>query len=529
MLREISVLARLNLCNIYGLNVFLNNKDKKVKKVYVALSATILFLVALVAVYVGMLVYGYITIGLEEVIPAYLIMISSMIMLAFGLFKAGSVIFEKKGYDILCSLPVSSKSIVIARFIRMYVENIIFALVVMVPGIIMYGLLMEPAISFYLFGIIVTFFIPFAPMTVAIIIGALITAISSRTKHKSIIGAIIPIIIVLGSLALTGRLSAVEGKLTPEMLTSLAGVITGIIENVYPPAIWFGNMMLDSCAIEAMLFVFASFVVLGITAYIIGANFQRVCQALYGTIAKHDFTMGAQEQSHVMVTLVKREFKRYFASTVYLSNTIMGPILAVAMAVSLLFIDLENSFVILPVEIDVTGILPLAIGTIFCIMNTTSTSVSMEGKEWWLIKSLPLTSKQILDAKLLMNLILFAPFYVIAVVISIIALKASGLEIIWMIMSPAVLILFSCVWGLFVNLKVPVFNWENETSIVKQSVSALVGGICGSLVGVVMMFGLIIIPANIGWLIKIVYMVMLIVITAILYNLNNKVRLENLT
>jgi ABC-2 type transport system permease protein len=239
--------------------------------------------------------------------------------------------------------------------------------------------------------------------------------------------------------------------------------------------------------------------------------------------------MGAQEQSHVIVTLVKREFKRYFASTVYLSNTIMGPILAVAMAVSLFFIDLENAVVMLPVEIDVIGILPLAVGTIFCIMNTTSTSVSMEGKEWWLIKSLPLTSKQILDAKLLMNIILFAPFYVVAVVISIIALRPSGLEIIWMVISPAVLILFSCVWGLFINLKVPVFNWENETSVVKQSVSALVGGICGSLVGVVMMFGLVLAPVSLGWIMKVVYMVVLLVITAILYDLNNKVKLENLT
>ena len=113
--------------------------------------------------------------------------------------------------------------------------------------------------------------------------------------------------------------------------------------------------------------------------------------------------------------------------------------------------------------------------------------------------------------------------------ISIIALRLSGLEIIWMIVSPGVLILFSCVWGLFINLKVPVFNWENETSVVKQSVSALVGGIGGSLFGVAMIIGLVLVPVSLGWIIKIAYMVVLLVITAILYNLNNKVRLENLT
>lgn len=528
MLREISVLARLNLCNIYGINVFLNNKDRKAKKVYVALSATILFLVALVAVYVGMLVYGYVTIGLGEVIPAYLIMISSMIMLAFGLFKAGSVTFERKGYDIICSLPVSAKSIVIARFIRMYVENIIFSLVVMVPGIVVYGLLMKLAISFYLFGIIVTFLIPFAPMTIAIIIGAGITAISSRTKYKSIIGAILPIILFVGSLAFTGKISAVDGQLTPEMLANFAGVVTGIIAKIYPPAVLLGDFMLGAFSIKAVIFILASFALLAACMYVIGANFQNICQGLYGTIAKHDFVMGAQEQKHVMVTLVKREFKRYFASTIYFSNTIMGPILAVVMSVALFFIDMENTMAKLPIEIDVMGILPLAIGTTFCIMNTTSTSISMEGKEWWLIKSLPLTSKQILDAKLLMNLILFGPFYVVAVVISIIALKPSGLEIIWMIISPATLILFSCVWGLFINLKIPVFNWENETSIVKQSASALVGGLCSALVGLGLILVLLIVPANIGWVVKVGFVLILLGVTAIIYSKNNKVRLEKL-
>ena len=528
MLREISVLARLNLCNIYGINVFLNNKDKKAKKVYVALSATILFLVALVAVYVGMLVYGYVAIGLGEVIPAYLIMISSLIMLAFGLFKAGSVIFEKKGYDILCSLPVSAKSIVAARFIRMYVENIIFTLVVMVPGIAVYGFLTRPVISFYLLGIVVTFLVPFVPMTIAIIIGAGITAISSRTKYKSIIGAILPIILVVGSLAFTGKLSAVDGQLTPEMLANFAGVVTGIIAKIYPPAVLLGDFMLGAFSIKAVVFITTSFILLAACMYVIGANFQNICQGLYGTIAKHDFVMGAQEQKHVMATLVKREFKRYFASTIYFSNTIMGPILAVIMAIALFFVDIEGAVTMLPIKVDVAGILPVAIGTTFCIMNTTSTSISMEGKEWWLIKSLPLTPKQILDGKLLMNLILFGPFYVLSVVISIIVIKPEGMDLVWMIISPVVLILFSCVWGLFINLKIPVFNWENETSIVKQSASALVGGLCSALVGLGLILVLLIVPANIGWVVKVGFVLILLGVTAIIYSKNNKVRLEKL-
>ena len=528
MLREISVLAKLNLCNIYGINVFRNNKDKKAKKIYVALAAVMLVLVAMIAVYVGLLVYGYVTIGLGEVIPAYLIMIASLIILCFGIFKAGPVIFEKKGYDILCSLPVSSKSIVTARFIRMYAEDMVLTLTVMVPGIIVYGLLMKPSLGFYASGTLVALLLPFAPMTISVILGAFVTAISSRTKYKSVIGALLPIAIVLGALVFTSKLSLNAGQITPEMLADFAGTLTSVIAAIYPPAIWLGNMMLGIDTLTAIMFVLATFVIFGITVFVIGTNLQGICQGLYGTVARHDYIMKSQVQNKVIVALLKREFKRYFASTVYFSNTIMGPILAVVMAASLLFIDIESALSAFPMEIDVVTLLPLALGTTFCIMNTTSTSVSMEGKEWWLIKSLPLTTKQILDGKLLMNLVLFAPFYVICVVISIIALKPLGLELIWVIISPAVLIVFSCVWGLFINLKFPVFNWENETSVVKQSMSAMVGGLCSALVGIAMIFALVLAPASLAWALKAGSMVVLVIATVMLYNRNNVTKLEHL-
>ena len=528
MLREISILTKLNLCNIYGINTFRNNKDKKAKRVYIALAVAMLLIVIMIAAYVGLLAYGYIQVGLGDVIPAYLIMIASLVILCFGIFKAGPVIFDKKGYDILCSLPVSNKSIAVARFIRMYVENILFTLMVMLPGVVVYGVLLNPSVWFYFAGIFVTFLLPFAPMTISVILGSFVTAVSSRVKYKSIVGTLLPIVIVVGSLAFAGQLSTSQGQLTPEMLADFAGVLTGIISSVYPPAVWLGNLMLGFGAAKAIIFIVATACVLVLTIFVIGNNLQGICQRLYGTVATHDFTMGKQEQKHLIVALVKKELKRYMASTVYLSNTIMGPILAVVMAASLLFIDLDSAFTVLPIEIDVAGIIPLAVGTTFCIMNTTSTSISMEGQEWWLIKSLPLTTKQILDGKLLMNLVVFGPFYVISTVLMIIALRPIGFDLIWTIVSPAVLIMFSLVWGIWANLKLPVFNWENETQIVKQSMSALVGGLCSALVGIAFIFTLIILPADVRWIFKVGVVLMLVLVTVMLYNKNNKVKLEEL-
>ena len=125
MIRQIKYLSELQLKNLYGLNVFKHTKDKKVKQRTIGLGFAMLLVVLMMVAYIGMAAYGYIMIGMAEVLPAYLIMLSSLVILFFTVFKAGSVIFQRNAYDILCSLPVSQTAIVVSRFIRMYVENLL--------------------------------------------------------------------------------------------------------------------------------------------------------------------------------------------------------------------------------------------------------------------------------------------------------------------------------------------------------------------------------------------------------------------
>lgn len=120
-----------------------------------------------------------------------------------------------------------------------------------------------------------------------------------------------------------------------------------------------------------------------------------------------------------------------------------------------------------------------------CMMTTTSTSISMEGKNWWIVKSLPLSVKSVLDAKLLMNLLLLLPFYLLSELLMLLALQPGGAELVWMLLLPGVIILFSCVYGLTINLRFPVMDWESEVTVVKQSASAMLGGMGGFLVSIV--------------------------------------------
>lgn len=178
--------------------------------------------------------------------------------------------------------------------------------------------------------------------------------------------------------------------------------------------------------------------------------------------------------------------------------------------------------------INITKILPYILAGIFCLMSTTCTSISMEGKEWWIAKSLPIKTKDLLDSKLLLNLSLILPFFLVSEVLLVIAIRPDFIELLWILVIPVVLILFGCVFGITVNLKMPVFDWENEVTIVKQSASSMIGSLAGFVMSLLCMVPVLFIPAAYGNLVKLAICILMLGLTGLLYKKNNAVNLQEL-
>ena len=528
MMKQIRTLTKLQLQNLYGLNVFRYTKDKKKKKTTIGLGVVWALLIVMIATYIGGATFGYVYLGMAEIVPAYLIMLASLIILMFAIFKAGSVIFQENAYDILCSLPVSQTAIVVSRFLRMYVENLLLTLLVMVPGIVVYGVMVKPALSFYVIGAVVTVFVPLIPITIATFFGALVTAISSRMKHKSLVSAALSVGLVIAIMASTGTMSTMEEEFSIEMLQNMSEIVTQAIGDIYPPAIWLGNAMVKGDILTGLLCVLGGLVAFMVTIALISVKFYEICRGLYGTHAKHNYKMEQLKKTSVLGTLYRREMKRYFASSIYVQNTIVGPVMAIIFAVAVLGVGLDTIQQTMEIPIDIAGAVPILLAGIFAVMTTTCTSISMEGKEWWIVKSLPIRTKDLLDSKLLFGLSLYLPFWLVSEILLIIALRPSFMELVWLVLLSLILILFSQVVGLTANLKMPVFDWENEVSVVKQSASAALGGLGGFVVVLVCMVPVLLVPAEYSNLVKGALCIVFAVVTWILYNKNNKVNLQDL-
>lgn len=528
MLAQIRIMARLDLCNLLGINILRFTKDKRKKKRAVMLSVLWILLIIMLLFYVGGLSWGLVEIGAGEDVPAYVIAISSMLIFVFGILKAGSIIFRRQGYDMVVSLPVRKGAVVLGRFLRMYTENLLMAALVLLPGIAVYAWQMRPDVSFYLCAFLGIWSVPLLPMTGAILIGALVTGISSRMRHKSLVASTLTIVFVFAIMYGSSRLTSVEGMESLEIMEELSGMISAMLERFYPPAVLLGTAIVDGEISRCLMYTGLFLSVFAAAAAAVSACFQSICRNLYTTAARHDYQMGDLKADSALVSLCRKEFRRYFSSSIYVSNTIIGPLMGCVISGALLFTGPARVKELLPVPVDLAVIAPFLLAGTFCMMTTAATSVSMEGKEWWLAKSLPLPARTVLDAKLLMNLILILPFYLVSEVFLILALKPGLQDSFWMMVIPAVILLFACVYGIAVNLHFPVLDWENEVSVVKQSASAVLGGMGGAVLAILGGAGACLVPEGYSGGYRAVLCVLLLGITCLMYRKNNRIDLREL-
>ncbi|MBQ2982409.1 MAG: hypothetical protein IJD58_09875 [Lachnospiraceae bacterium] len=520
---QIKILSKLELINFCSLNVIIHSKDKKARRTSITVGCIIGFVALMIMSYVGGLSYGFITLGAEEIVPAYIVFLSSLFTLLFCAFKAGKIIFKDSCYDILSSMPIKKSALVISRFIRLYVEGLVVACLIMVPGIAVYTCLVKPGILAVILGILSVIFVPIIPVALSVLLGVIITGISSRMKNKTLFESLCVVLIIVvmlgcGALIPTGENMSFD----MEAMEGMANELLGVIYKIYPPAAWFAGAFGVGSSIAFLIGIIASATLLGVVVLLTVSNFESINRRLHTSIAKHDYKLGKLEKKSMMKAIIYREAKGYFSSGTYVMNTIIGPIMAVVFTIGLLFLDLESIFKNFPIDINVNGVIPVLFAGILTISCPVAVSVSMEGREFWIIKTLPVMDKDILKGKLMFSGILLAPFFIVGELIMIIALKPSISNLVWMIVMPIAIVFCTLVMGLWINLKFPKLQWNSDVEVIKQSVAAFLGGFVGVLLALFSLIPVLIVPADFYNIAACGVCIILFIVAIIINSRNNK-------
>jgi len=533
MLKQIKYLSKIQLCNIWGFNQIKYGKDKKQRNRLLLLLVTIVFLGLFMAVYSGFITFALALIGIGELALVFMLAAVSLLILFFSLYKAGSILFDLGTYDMLISLPLSPAAIVVSRFITMYVRDLGFSLVIMLPAGVVYGVMARPGLSFYFLLLIGIFLLPLLPITIATALGAVITAISSRMKHKNLVTVVLTMLLSVGIIVFSmtfsygGMDAAGEFTITEDMLKEVGSLAGTQIYGIYPPT------RLFAAGVTGNLAAFLGFAATSIlpflaTVGLVQWKFVAICSALHSKSTGGNYQMKELSASSPTAALYKRELKRYFASSLYVMNTMIGYVLMVVLAVTVFLTGAEKLEEILQIPGIIARGMPFLLAFMCSISSTTNSTISMEGKQWWLVKSLPVSTRQVFNSKMLVNLTVALPCYVIAVVLLLFAMDVSLLQAIWQIVIPLLYILLVSVMGITLNCKLPVFDWDTEAAVVKQSgamLFALLIGMVSVLIPMILVFA---VQEPFSNIIMVITAAAVLIATLILYRNNNKIDLRDI-
>lgn len=526
-MNSLRVLLKATFTNDYGLNglskEIATSKDKKkiLTSLFVMLigALTITYLVVLYAL---LMANGLEQIGLLDMILIMGIMISTIIVLFSSIYKAQGILFTSRDYDLLMSLPIKNSVILISKLINLLLMNWVFTIFAMVPVSIIYFIRVDNVSWMYFIILIIgIIFMPLIPVVLASIIAAIISYFASKFKYMNVI-------IILGTIVfmLSFMIGSFYMQDVMNYIMANSSSIMDMISKIYLPSAYFTKALVNVDFVELIKFVIIS--VLPFIAFILvfSKSFKTI-NSRFGEVYKNaNYKMKSLKTGSLLKSLTYKELKRYFSTPIYVLNTAVGMIILIVAAIATLFFDGETlaMYMEIPYAKDIFPLMILVM-MIFSIglSTTTSSSLSLEGKMMWIMKSLPIREKDIFISKIALNLWLTLPLNIIANILFFMGLKYSLGSFVWNIVISSLYCFCAAVFGLLINLYFPKLEWTSPTVVVKQSASVMIN--------ILVTFGVIALPiggfillkvSNLTPFLWVILIVEVLVLLAVWYALNSK-------
>lgn len=215
---------------------------------------------------------------------------------------------------------------------------------------------------------------------------------------------------------------------------------------------------------------------------VLSFKYKSLNTRISSTYNKSNYEVNRLNSGNVLTALYSKELKRFLSSTIYVTNMVVGLVMSVIMSVAVVIVGSER----LAIMVGLPKLAPFILAAMIGMSNTSSVSLSLEGKNLWILKSLPLRLRDIYLSKILVNLTLTVPVALISGSLFIIGIKATLYQGLMMLVIPLIFAIFSATWGLFINYQFANYDWESETQVVKQSMSAVIGMLGSLLIAVIL-------------------------------------------
>lgn len=463
-------IVKINILQTFNFNRNNNSKYKSERRKKSLKTFGIIAIVGYIMWYVyyltNLLLPGFVNIGKPLYVIAFLFVICTFYIFFSNLFRIKSILFDFKDYDLLMSLPIKRSSVIASKIVSLYIVNLIYTVIIMIPGYIAYVTSINMPNDMIFFLLLLT--IPIIPILVSSIIGIIFAWVTSFFSNRNIGSYIINLSFIFIVFFISFRTGSLDEN---AMVNQSLNLVNGF-SKYYPFTTLFVDLLENISFINLLIYFILPVILMSVFILIVNISYMPLRNRLLKQTVKSDYEVEGYKTNSPIKRLYLKEIKKYFSNSLYVINTAFPCIMIIIIVIALLVSNnnmLGSISTVNEIKELIKNNVILILSMACSLSSTTHASISLEGKSLWIMKSIPVKVDIIFLSKILVNLTLLVPVVIIGATFFGIYLHLSLLDMILLYLLPLAYSLFTSVVGLILNLMFPKFDYDNEIRVIKQS------------------------------------------------------------
>ncbi|URZ04809.1 putative ABC transporter permease subunit [Clostridium felsineum] len=411
----------------------------------------------------------------------------TLIILVFGIFSTMGVFYFSNDINFLMPMPFKPETIVASKFTVSLIREYFITAAILVPCTLIYGIGSSCGALFYIYSILFIIFQPILPLAIALLISILIMPFINKSKKKDLfktLGGIFALLFAVGINVATRMM----GNASNLQLLQNAKKANSVMVNMFPLGSLASTALVNLNLVYVLIFVlinvlsFVIIIFLGKYLYFKGVQGLSESSSKRKKIDSRKMNKETQKKS-ILFSYTIKEMKILFRTPAYFVNCVMSSfILPIILLIPVFFSNSNEhglkdalSYVSTSQNFRIIIASAIVFGLIMGAMNAvTSTSISREGSNFFVMKYIPVSYSNQITAKITSGILIGAMGIVIIDIIAFFVIGFPAYVGIYIFVAGVLGNIFTSLIGMYVDLSMPKLEWDTEQRAVKSNFNSLI-------------------------------------------------------
>ena len=385
----------------------------------------------------------------------YVLSMSAFIAFAGTFSLMQNTLFGGRDFEFLQSLPLKTSTVIAAKITAVMLFVIGEDLLIFVPTALCYLIKTGDGIG-ALISLVAVFFVSFIPVLISCLLGTLVVLITRHLKNQNIFQVIVYGLYFLLIIALSFAMRA-------------KGAASSAISNVLPHIKLFAGALRSNDPVQLLLFIGVNLGAFALVVLFVSLLYKPI-NSIKQKAGDGRYRVSRKANASVSSALFRKDMMMIFSKPGLLINSVMGPVLFTIMGI---FVQLIPTF-------SVIALVPLFAFMLNSMTNAAAASISLEGKNFELLLSYPLSPANVIRSKIISALLLPSGISLIgSIAVTVIAFLKQNVDaysiplIITVLLAPQLSLVYTTIVSVLCNLRWPKIYYEADIQVVKNSKSVL--------------------------------------------------------